>query len=133
MKTVSGAWGPLASIPSARAAAMAGPLGFEHAGQRHLLNGLPQRHMNGDQHGFELVIGQHHAHGGRHLARRAAFGLQQLGVPGVGLARQGQRLFVQRRRHDACHGTDLRQAHRLSDTRCRRSPRPYVYLADGRI
>lgn len=70
---------------------------------------------NGHQHGLELVVGQHHAHRHGCLTRGAAFGLEQLGVAGIRLASQGQRLLVQGGRHDAGHVALLGQAHRFTD------------------
>jgi hypothetical protein len=59
--------------------------------------------VNADQHGAQLVVGQHHAH--RHAVHREArmgggFGLQQFGVPGIRKASRRQRFLVQRRRHE---------------------------------
>ena len=74
--------------------------GAQHAGLRDLLNGFAQRHVNGDQHRAQLVIGQHHAHGHllhRHAQVRRCFSLKQLGVAWKAaewLACGSQRLLV---------------------------------------
>jgi len=78
--------------------------GLQHAFQRHRLYRFAQRHVNADQHGAQLVVGQHHAH--RHLLQGHAgvsrgFGLQQLGVARVRQAGGSQGLLVQRRSDQA--------------------------------
>ena len=82
--------------------------GLQDIVKRHRLNGLAERHVNADQHGFKLVVCQHHAN--RHFAhrfaqKRGSFGLQHLGVAckaGSPATRCTERLFVDRRGDHAC-------------------------------
>ena len=76
---------------------------LQHIVKSHSLDGVTQRHMDADQHGFQFVIGQHHAH--RHVAHGPAqkgrcLGLQHFGVTGElrrPAARCRQRFLVNRR------------------------------------
>ena len=68
---------------------------LQHGVEIEHLDGPPQRHMDGDQHHPQFVIGQHHAH-----RRAAGRGLQHLGMAWEVHARRGQRLLVDRRGDD---------------------------------
>ena len=51
---------------------------------RYGLQRLAQADVDADQHGAQLVVGQHHAHGhlrNRHPGVAGCLGLQQFGVP----------------------------------------------------
>jgi len=74
---------------------------LRHGGQR-----VAQGHMDADQHGAQLIAGQHHAHGHvgqRNACVRSRLGLQQLGVAGVVHTRRVQGFLVQRCRHQPGH------------------------------
>ena len=73
--------------------------GLQNLRLGHGSNRITQRHMDADQHGAQLVIGQHHAH--RHLrdgdaGMSGCFGLQQLGMTREADTRQVQGFLVQR-------------------------------------
>jgi hypothetical protein len=62
------------------------------------LDRLAQRGVDRDQHGAQLVVGQHHAHRRRRRAGAGRERLQHLGVAGVADAGGSERFLVDRRR-----------------------------------
>ena len=95
--------------------------GLQDVGLGHGVQRRAQRHMDADQHGAQLVVGQHHAHrhlGNGHAGVVRSFGLQQLGVTRKIHACQRQRLFVQRRRHQRGHLPCQRSARRPLHAAC---------------
>ena len=75
---------------------------LEHGVEGHAVDGGAQRQVDRDQHGAQLVVGQHHAHR-RRRAARIGERLQHLGMPRVADAGRGERFLVDRRSDDGCH------------------------------
>ena len=114
---------------------------LQHVVLRHRRNRIAQRHMDADQHGAQLVVGQHHAHGHagqRHALVGGGLGLQQLGVPRKIHARSRQRLLVQgrgdQRRHLAAQGRAGRPDHSVGcgPACCRTDLAPGLGAGDAR-
>jgi len=92
---------------------------LQHGLEGHGLDGLPQRLVDGDQHHAQFVVGQHHAHRRRRLARRRRQRLQHLGVAGEADAGSRQRLLVDGRGDDGAGLAGLHPAHRGLDAQRR--------------
>ncbi len=99
---------------------------LQHIVESHGIQRITQGQVDADQHGLELVIGQHHAH--RHLGhglagKRCCFSLQQFGVARKArktCASQGQRLLVNGCGHHGGNFARQRRACGPDNAICRR-------------
>ena len=113
-------------------AAVGDAQGLEDGVVRDRVDRVAQRHVDGDQHGPQLVVGQHHAHRRRRGAGRRQR-LQHLGVAGIRDAGERQRLLVDGRGDDGPDGALPCQRHRLLDAGSRGGPGAGVDLAHGGV
>ena len=114
--------------PPATCSLMSDAQSLQNGFGRHRIDGLPQGHVHSHQHGFELLVGEHHAHG--YAARDV---LQNFGMSGKVHARGMQRRFVDGRRHHGGYPTREGILGRGFDARIGRRTSTGVHLPDDEV